>query len=160
MLRRVSPSLLSPLRSSFSRSPRLVAIAPVARWLSLSRPWFKSDDAAPPKEATPQTDASKSTPQAPPPSTEPQTQKAQDLLAQKEKRIAELQDGYLRSLADTENLRQRHAKELASASTNAIQSFAKDLLETADVLTMAINAVPEADKEVKAVKDFMIGMHL
>lgn len=54
----------------------------------------------------------------------------------------------MRALADTENVRQRSKKEVESTASFAIQKFAKDLLETVDVLAMAINAVgllPDSD---------------
>jgi len=41
-----------------------------------------------------------------------------------------------------ENLRQRTAKEVANTKDYAIQKFAKDLLDTADILAMAIKNVP------------------
>ncbi|KAI9496409.1 GrpE nucleotide exchange factor, partial [Zychaea mexicana] len=64
-------------------------------------------------------------------------------LAEKDKKIAELQDAYIRCLADQENLRERTRKEMESAREFAIQKFAKDLLDTVDILGMALTAVPE-----------------
>ncbi|KAI9323719.1 GrpE nucleotide exchange factor [Dichotomocladium elegans] len=64
------------------------------------------------------------------------------LLAEKDKKIAELQDAYIRCLADQENLRERTRKEIAAAHEFAIQKFAKDLLDTVDILNMALTAVP------------------
>ncbi|KAJ3119926.1 Mitochondrial matrix cochaperone [Nowakowskiella sp. JEL0407] len=64
-------------------------------------------------------------------------------LAERDKQVAELQDAYRRLLADMENLRNRTAKEKAAASTYAIQKFASDLLESVDVLKIALNSVPE-----------------
>jgi len=51
----------------------------------------------------------------------------------------------LRTLADMENLRQRTAKEVANTKDYAIQKFAKDLLDTADILAMAIKNVPSEE---------------
>ncbi|KAI8059500.1 GrpE nucleotide exchange factor, partial [Gongronella butleri] len=85
-------------------------------------------------------------------------QQFQTQLAEKEKKIAELQDAYLRCLADQENLRERGRKEVTAAKEFAIQKFAKDLLDTVDILNMALNAVPEnirskegAEKEAATV---------
>jgi len=64
-------------------------------------------------------------------------------LAEKEKKLAEIQDAYLRCLADQENLRVRTRKEITQTQEFAIQKFAKDLLDTVDVLGMALNSVPE-----------------
>ncbi|KAI8099342.1 co-chaperone GrpE [Halteromyces radiatus] len=64
-------------------------------------------------------------------------------LAEKDKKISELQDAYLRCLADQENIRERSRKETAAAKEFAIQKFAKDLLDTVDILNMALTSVPE-----------------
>lgn len=47
------------------------------------------------------------------------------------------------SLADQENLRQRHQREIQNAKDFAIQKFAKELLEPLDILSVALNSVPE-----------------
>ncbi|KAJ8654748.1 hypothetical protein O0I10_009639 [Lichtheimia ornata] len=73
---------------------------------------------------------------------EKETEDTSKLLAEKEKKIAELQDAYIRCLADQENLRERTRKEIAAAHEFAIQKFAKDLLDTVDVLGMALSSVP------------------
>ncbi|CAO3591320.1 unnamed protein product [Absidia cylindrospora] len=64
-------------------------------------------------------------------------------LAEKDKKLAELKDAYLRCIADQENIRERSRKELESAKDYAIQSFAKELLDTVDILNMALTSVPE-----------------
>ncbi|KAF7728030.1 Mitochondrial matrix cochaperone [Apophysomyces ossiformis] len=77
-------------------------------------------------------------------------------LAEKDKKIAELQDAYLRTLADQENLRERSRKELESTKEYAIQKFAKDLLDTVDILNMALTSVPtelRAKETAVQVKD-------
>ncbi|KAI9099399.1 GrpE-domain-containing protein [Phlyctochytrium arcticum] len=66
-------------------------------------------------------------------------------LAEKDKQIAALQDSYRRALADAENVRQRAKKEVAEAKEYAVTKFAKDLIGTADVLEIAINAVPKEE---------------
>lgn len=58
-----------------------------------------------------------------------------------ESKIAQLQDSYLRCLADMENLRQRTKKEVESASSFAIQKFCKDIVGVADVLELALGSV-------------------
>lgn len=57
--------------------------------------------------------------------------------------FAQIQDKYKRSLADGENLRQRLQKQIQDAKLYGIQSFCKDLLEVADNLGHATNAVPK-----------------
>ncbi|KAG0231577.1 Mitochondrial matrix cochaperone [Mortierella sp. GBA43] len=66
----------------------------------------------------------------------------EEALAAKDKQIAEIKDRLLRTLADMENLRQRTAKEVTNTKDYAIQKFAKDLLDTADILTLAIKNIP------------------
>ncbi|CAI2184266.1 2896_t:CDS:2 [Funneliformis geosporum] len=60
----------------------------------------------------------------------------------KEKQIAELKDSYLRCLADMENLRERTRREIEQTAQFAIQKFAKDLINTVDVLSLALSSVP------------------
>lgn len=56
-----------------------------------------------------------------------------------------MQDKYRRSLADSENLRKRLTKQIEDAKVFGIQSFCKDLLEVADTLGHATNAVPKEE---------------
>lgn len=60
----------------------------------------------------------------------------------KEKNL-ELLDKYKRALADGENLRIRLTKQIEDAKIFGIQSFCKDLLEVADILGHATDAVPK-----------------
>ncbi|CAO3702010.1 unnamed protein product [Rhizopus stolonifer] len=70
------------------------------------------------------------------------SEETKKLLAEKDKKISEIQDAYLRCLADQENLRERSRREIETTKEFAIQKFAKDLLDTVDILNMALNAVP------------------
>jgi molecular chaperone GrpE len=54
-------------------------------------------------------------------------------------KLLEIQDLYLRSLADMENLRNRTKREIEAAHQFAIQKFVKDLVPVADVMEMALN---------------------
>lgn len=60
-----------------------------------------------------------------------------------EDKNTELLDKYKRSLADSENMRNRLTKQIQDAKIFGIQSFCKDLLEVADTLGHATNAVPK-----------------
>lgn len=66
------------------------------------------------------------------------------------KELAEAKDRTLRTLAEMENLRRRTAKEVTDARTFGISSFARDVLDIADNLQRALDAVPE---ETKAAAD-------
>lgn len=57
----------------------------------------------------------------------------------------ELTDKYKRSLADGENLRTRLTKQISDAKIFGIQGFCKDLLEVADILGHATEAVPKEE---------------
>jgi molecular chaperone GrpE len=58
------------------------------------------------------------------------------------KEAAESRDKMLRTLAEMENLRKRTAREVADARTYAIANFARDVLDIADNLQRALDAVP------------------
>ena len=66
------------------------------------------------------------------------------------KEVAESRDKMLRTLAEMENLRQRTRREVTDAKTYGISGFARDVLEIADNLQRALDAVPA---EAKATAD-------
>lgn len=57
--------------------------------------------------------------------------------------VTNLKDQLLRALAEQENTRKRAEKNMADARNYAVAGFAKDLLEVADNLRRALDAVPE-----------------
>ena len=72
------------------------------------------------------------------------------------KEVADARDKTLRTLAEMENLRQRTRKEVADAKTYGITGFARDVLDIADNLQRALDAVPaeakaNADPGLKAL---------
>jgi molecular chaperone GrpE len=72
------------------------------------------------------------------------------------KEAAEARDRMLRTLAEMENLRKRTSREVADARTYGISGFARDVLEIADNLQRALDAVPAdaraaADQGLKAL---------
>jgi len=76
--------------------------------------------------------------------------------------VAELRDKMLRTLADMENLRKRTAREVADARAYGISGFARDVLDIADNLQRALDAVP-ADTRAAAdpgVKSLIEGVEL
>jgi len=66
------------------------------------------------------------------------------------KEAAEARDRVLRTLAEMENLRKRTAREVADARTYGITGFARDVLDIADNLQRALDAVPA---EARAAAD-------
>src|SRR6478736_7812844 len=63
---------------------------------------------------------------------------------------AEARDRMLRTLAEMENLRKRTAKEVADSKLYGITGFARDVLDIADNLQRALDAVPA---EARAAAD-------
>src|SRR3954471_18931155 len=66
------------------------------------------------------------------------------------KEAAEARDRMLRTLAEMENLRKRTSREVADARTYAISGFARDVIEIADNLQRALDAIPA---ETRAAPD-------
>jgi molecular chaperone GrpE len=66
------------------------------------------------------------------------------------KEAADARDRMLRTLAEMENLRKRTSREVADARTDGITGFARDVLDIADNLQRALDAVPA---EAKAAAD-------
>src|SRR5476649_2534090 len=66
------------------------------------------------------------------------------------KEVAESREKMLRTLAEMENLRKRTTREVADARTYGISGFARDVLDIADNLQRALDAVPA---EAKAAAD-------
>jgi molecular chaperone GrpE len=74
------------------------------------------------------------------------------------KEAADARDRMLRTLAEMENLRKRTQKEVADGRTYAIANFARDVIDIADNLQRALDAVPAdtkaaADPGLKALID-------
>lgn len=65
-------------------------------------------------------------------------------IADLQKELKEMKDHYLRSLADSENLRERTKREKDLVKQLSIKSFAVDLLSVADILELALKSVPES----------------
>lgn len=66
------------------------------------------------------------------------------------KELGEARDKVLRTLAEMENLRRRTAREVSDARSYGITAFARDVLDIADNLQRALDAVPA---ETKAAAD-------
>jgi molecular chaperone GrpE len=78
------------------------------------------------------------------------------------KEAADARDRMLRTLAEMENLRKRTAKEVADARTYGITSFARDVLDIADNLQRALDAVPVETREAAdpGLKSLIEGVEL
>src|ERR1700741_3638309 len=67
-----------------------------------------------------------------------------------QREAVDARDKMLRTLAEMENLRKRTAREVSDARTYGISGFARDVLDIADNLQRALDAVPA---EAKAAAD-------
>jgi len=71
----------------------------------------------------------------------------------------EFKDKYKRSLAETENVRNRMQKQIGDAKVFGIQGFCKDLLEVADILEKAVEATPKENFSTnQELKDLFDGL--
>lgn len=87
---------------------------------------------------------------------------AADPRAAMEKELADARDRTLRTLAEMENLRRRTEREVSDARTYGISGFARDILDIADNLHRALEAIP-ADARAggdAALKAFIDGVEL
>ena len=79
--------------------------------------------------------------------------------AELEAELADTKDRLLRALAETENLRRRSMRDLQEAHKYAITNFARELLEVADNLSRALDAVPaRARDEIEFVRNLADGI--
>jgi len=86
------------------------------------------------------------------PEAAPESATAADAtVARLEAELAEGKDRLLRALAETENQRQRHQRDRQEAQRYAAFEFARELLNVADNLRRAIDAVPAADSTARGV---------
>jgi len=87
---------------------------------------------------------------------------AQDPQAAMASELAEMRDRLLRTLAEMENLRQRTAREVSDARAYGISGFARDILDIADNLHRALDAIPAEAREggEAGVKAFVEGVEL
>ncbi|MCB2056200.1 MAG: nucleotide exchange factor GrpE [Geminicoccaceae bacterium] len=78
-----------------------------------------------------------------------------------EAQVRELKDQSLRLMADIENLRKRHARELDEARKFAASAFARDLLDPIDNFARALAAVPaDARGRDPALDSLMTGVEM
>jgi molecular chaperone GrpE len=79
--------------------------------------------------------------------------------AELEAELADTKDRLLRALAETENLRRRSLRDLQEAHKYAFTNFARELLEVADNLSRALDAVPpRARDEIEFVRNLADGI--
>ena len=83
----------------------------------------------------------------------------ENLIAELKVKLKNAEDKLLRSLAENDNLRKRHDKEIEDNSKYAIKNFSYSLLTVADNLERAISSTAGESKEVTPViKNLIIGI--
>jgi len=83
------------------------------------------------------------------------------LVVELEAKVAELNDKWMRAVAETENIRNREAREKAEAGNRAIARFLQDLLPVADNLGRAVTSVSADDRENnEGVKNLIVGIEM
>lgn len=80
----------------------------------------------------------------------------QKLVAELQAEKAELQDKYLRAVAESQNMRRRAQQDVEKERKFGIERFARDLLSVADNLGRALGVVP-ADLD-PAMKNVLVGI--
>ncbi len=80
----------------------------------------------------------------------------QKVVAELQAEKAELQDKYLRAVAESQNIRRRGQQDVEKERKFGIERFARDLLSVADNLGRALTAVPE-DLD-PAMKNVVVGV--
>ncbi len=85
--------------------------------------------------------------------------KSQDELNKLKKNINELEDKLLRAVAENENLRKRHEKEIQDSIKYSSKDFAYSLLTVVDNFQRAFSSIPVNEKEKNdVVKNLVIGI--
>ena len=91
-----------------------------------------------------------------------QKKNSQNLLVDELKiKLKDVEDKLLRSLADNDNLRKRHDKEIEDNSKYAIKNLSYSLLNVADNLERALKSIPNNETEGldnNVIKNLVIGI--
>ena len=80
-------------------------------------------------------------------------------LTLSKKKIKDLEDQLLRSLADNENLRKRHEKEIQESVKYSTKNFAYSLLSVVDNFQRAFNSIPKDFENDNVFKNLIIGIN-
>lgn len=92
---------------------------------------------------------------------DPVVAELREALSKKDKELADMKNHYARAVADFRNLQETTKKEMQKARDFALQKFAKDLLESLDNFTLALNSVKEETLETnEEVKNLFDGVSM
>ena len=94
--------------------------------------------------------------------TQKKEKNSQNLLVDELKiKLKDVEDKLLRSLADNDNLRKRHDKEIEDNSKYAIKNLSYSLLNVADNLQRALESIPNSEAsglDDNVIKNLVIGI--
>ena len=94
--------------------------------------------------------------------TQKKVKNSQDLLVDELKsKLKDAEDKLLRSLAENDNLRKRHDKEIEDNSKYAIKNLSLSLLNVADNLQRALESIPNSEAgglDDNVIKNLVIGI--
>ena len=83
------------------------------------------------------------------------------IISDLEKKVSDLKDQLMRTLADGENLRKRTLKDVEHSKKYSHISFVKDLVSSVDNLQRALEAVPEDTSSLpEPIKNLIIGLEI
>ena len=106
------------------------------------------------KPQTPETDAAAEAP------LDESGSSSAERVAELEAQLAEQKDQTLRAMAETENVRRRLGQQAEDRGKYAVSNFAKDMLQVADNLRRALEAIPESAKQDGLVQSLSIGVEM
>ena len=93
--------------------------------------------------------------------TDKKTQETQDkkVIEELKTKLKDVEDKLLRELAENDNLRKRHEKELSDSYKFSIKNFSLDILTVSDNFQRAIHSIPKDDLEKSSVlKNLVVGL--
>ncbi|KAK4115481.1 GrpE-domain-containing protein [Canariomyces notabilis] len=147
-------SIARPHQLHHSQTPLITSartLAPRIRWYSSETEASKDKNA--PESSQNGEEAGKTEPESPEVALKKQ-------LEAKDAEIRDLKDRYLRSVADFRNLQDRTQRDMKQARDFAIQSFAKDLVDSVDNFDRALTMVPEEKLKAKEASEEQQSEHL
>ncbi len=77
-----------------------------------------------------------------------------------EVKLRELNEKYLRTLAEFDNARKRFDKMQSDITKYAVSDFARELLSVQDVFNKALDGIKEEEIEDSSMKNFVVGIKL
>lgn len=113
---------------------------------------------------TKQTEQKKKTERKAPHSSKATDKKIQEthdtkIIEELKLKLKDVEDKLLRELAENDNLRKRHEKELSDSHKFSIKNFSLDILTVSDNFQRAIYSIPKDDLEASSVlKNLVVGL--